>query len=902
LARYLVEQGAGPGSRIALVLPRTADAIIALLAVLKAGAAYVPIDPDYPPARVAYLLEDARPVATLTTAPLTDHPGHDLTDGDRLGPLTPATPLALIYTSGSTGTPKGAVLEHRGMVNLFHHHRTNLIGPEVEAAGGRRFRVALTASLSFDTSWEGLLWLLAGHELHFIGDDVRREPEELLGYIDRKRIDFLDITPTYAEELVAAGLLTRPGHRPAVIALGGEAAGTTLWSALRETPGLSAYNLYGPTECTVDTVWCRLADSETPIIGRPVANSRAYVLDGAGRPLPPGAVGELYLGGTPVGAGYHNRPALTAQRFVPDPFGTPDARLYRTGDQARWRPDGNLEFLGRADDQVKIRGFRIELGEIETVLSGHPDLAQVAVIGRQDRLVAYVVPASGAEHPDPAVLRRYLAERLPDYMVPPAFVTLDRLPLNQNGKLDRQRLPAPDPGAHVAGRPPRTPRERDLCAMFAEILGLPEVGIDDDFFTLGGHSLLVARLLARIRTAFGVRLGIRTVFQAPTVAALTEQLDAEAGADDPEIDLDAESELDSEITIAGCLPAATGDPRRILLTGATGFLGAFLLRALLEHTGAEIYCLVRAADDTEAADRLRSTLRHYRLWDDHLAGQAVVAVAGDLAEPDLGVGAKRFAELADDIDVIYHNGARVNHLEPYARLRPANVFGTREILRLATTTRLKPVHHVSTCDFAELSNGYVASKWVAEQLVRAAGGRGVPVAVYRPSRICGHSVSGVGGTDDALWNLIRAMLIIGAAPHTEQTADLVPADYVAGAIAHLSRQPGSIGQTFHLTSPRPTPIGTIVEQLRQRGHELTGVPHDEWTRRLTARAEAGDDALSLVTMHVDAGVPSAVFDQDNTRAGLAGSRIAIPVIDGEIIARYLDYFVGCGFFPEPRSR
>jgi len=523
LARMLVEYGAGPWERVALLLPRTADTIVALLAVLKSGAAYVPIDIDYPAERVAFMLADSgsrlvitdrgEPAGTTAIRPdsAEGYPDHNLSDVD----LAPNDPLCLIYTSGSTGRPKGVVLEHGGMVNLYAHHRAELIDRE---AAGRRFAVALTASLSFDTSWEGLLWLLAGHELHFVDDDTRRDPRAMVDYVVDRKIDFLDLTPTYAEEMVAVGLLEDGRHHPAVLALGGEAAGPALWSALRATPDIAAYNLYGPTECTVDTLFCRLSDSDTPIVGRPVANTRGYVLDASHRLLPPGVVGELYLAGRPLARGYHDRPELTAERFVANPF-RPGERMYRTGDLGRWRPDGNLEYLGRADNQVKIRGYRIELGEIEAVLAGHPDVTQAAVTVWDGRLAAYVVGAAF----EPAALRAYVADRLPDYMVPPAFVELDRLPVNANGKLDRAALPAPSIES-AGGREPTTDAERLLCGLFAETLGMPSVSIDDDFFALGGHSLLVAKLINRIKAEFGVKIGIRHVFDAPTVAKLVGSL------------------------------------------------------------------------------------------------------------------------------------------------------------------------------------------------------------------------------------------------------------------------------------------------------------------------------------------------------------------------------------------
>ncbi|MEU6076620.1 amino acid adenylation domain-containing protein [Micromonospora sp. NPDC047074] len=553
LASLLVARGAGPDRYVGLLLPRTSEAIVALLAVLKAGAAYVPVDPDLPARRVAAMLADSAPVVLVSTAALwADHRSVEIpallvdapgTAAELAGATVPVpeTGLApehaacLIYTSGSTGVPKGVVVEHRGLVNLFQHHRDTMIRP---AAGGRTRRAALTASLSFDTSWEGLLWLLDGHELHFVDDDRRRDPAAMLDYVARHEIDFMDITPTYAEELVATGFLDAGRHRPAVLALGGEATGPALWTALRDA-GMTVYNLYGPTECTVDTLWCRLAESTDPIVGRPLTNTRAYVLDPARRLVPPGTVGELYFAGAPVTRGYHDRPEQTAERFVDDPFGPPGERMYRTGDLARWRPDGTLEFLGRADDQVKIRGFRIEPGEIEAVLLGHPAVAQAAVVPREDtpgqlRLVGYVVPAGDAA-PEPAELRQFVAQRLPDYMVPPAFVMLGAIPRTTNGKLDRAALPAPDLAATTGGRAPRDHRETVLCGFFADLLGLPGVGIDDDFFSLGGHSLLVARLIGRVRAEFGVEIGIRTVFEAPTVARLAPALSTATGGGSTEV-------------------------------------------------------------------------------------------------------------------------------------------------------------------------------------------------------------------------------------------------------------------------------------------------------------------------------------------------------------------------------
>lgn len=944
LARLLVERGVGPENYVALLLPRSTDAVIALLAVLKTGAAYVPIDPDYPSRRVEFLLRDARPVLVVTihalaadlsnaivlddpnvAAAIATHSGRDLTDHDRVAPLRSRNPAYLIYTSGSTGEPKGVVIEHRGLANLFHHNRT-VMRAAAETTGKARIRGALTASLSFDTSWEGLLLMTNGHELHLIDDQTRRDPEAAARYITDRRIDFLDVTPTYAEELVAAGLLTEGRHRPAIVSLGGEPAGQALWTALLASPGGFDYNAYGPTECTVDALWCRLEDSTTPIVGRPVANCRAYVLDRRLRLLPPGAIGELYLAGTPLARGYHNRPALTAARFLPDPFGEPGSRMYRTGDLVRWRPDGRLEFHGRADNQVKIRGFRIEPDEIETVLSGHPNVAQAAVVVREDppaqrQLVAYVVPATDSGGADPAELRRFLAQRLPDHMVPAAFVTLERMPRTVNGKLDRRALPAPDFSALTTSARPRTPQERVLCELFAEVLGLPEVGIHDSFFDLGGHSLLATRLVRRIRRRLHIDLPARAVFDRPTVAHLADAGAASATT----VDLSAEAVLPPDITADG-QPASTRQ-QRILLTGVTGFLGAFLLRELLDRTHADAWCLVRATGEEEARRRIHDALARYQLWDESLSGR-IIAVPGDLEQPMLGLGATRFANLAEHVDVIYHNGARVHHLEPYARLKPANVNGTAEILRLACTARVKPVHYVSTCDVAVerhdnpdvlpehrlarpdsvLDNGYIASKWVAERLVRAAGERGIPVAIYRPSRVSGHSVTGACGTDDSFWNLIRAMIELAIAPdEASRGVNLVPVDYVARAITHLAHQTASDGTVYHLTNPRAVSVDLILEHLRRIGYKITSVTYEEWEHRLHDAADRATtpDTAPLARAALLNGarpatpLPNLTYDQSNVRRDLNGSGIDGPGIDETTISRYIQYFVDSGFFPAP---
>ncbi|MEU5217474.1 amino acid adenylation domain-containing protein, partial [Streptomyces sp. NPDC020807] len=553
LAHGLAAHGVGPEDLVALALPRSLDALVAVLAVLKAGAAFLPLDAEYPRERIAHMLADARPAVVLTGdgwplpevlegLAVLDAGEEAWADRPTEAPvvrLRPANAAYVIYTSGSTGRPKGVVVRHGGLANLLAFHRTETIAAVRQAHPDRRFRFVHTASLSFDTALEPLLWMVAGEELHLLDDDARRDAAAIVRYAEDARADVVNVTPGQAERLVEEGLLDR--CPPALLLVGGEAFGQSLWTALDAAPDTLVMNMYGPTECTVDSLHHLLAGDERPLVGRPLPNLRAHVLDAGLRPVPAGVPGELYLSGASLARGYLARPALTAERFVADPFAAGE-RMYRTGDLVRRREDGRIEYLGRTDHQVKVRGFRIELGEIEAVLTTHPDVLQAAVLpyepatasaaegatadaagqGRATRLAAYVVTRVPV---DPAELRAHVAAALPDYMVPAAFAALDALPLTVNGKLDRAALPAPELAAATGGRAARTAPEEILCGLFGEILGVDGVTVDDDFFALGGHSLLATRLLSRVRAVLGAELGIRDVFEAPTVAGLAQRLD-----------------------------------------------------------------------------------------------------------------------------------------------------------------------------------------------------------------------------------------------------------------------------------------------------------------------------------------------------------------------------------------
>ncbi|MBZ4324105.1 amino acid adenylation domain-containing protein, partial [Streptomyces huiliensis] len=528
LARHLIARGAGPEDRVAVLLPRSVDLVVALLAVWKAGAAYVPVDPAYPAERIAYLLADAAPRVVLDGPVDTRaYADGDVTDAERTAALVPAHPAYVIHTSGSTGRPKGVVVEHRALAAYLRYLRT--------AYPGIPGTSTVHSSVAFDLTVTALYGQLVSGgcvRLAELDEDAAQEAP-----------DFLKATPSHLELLASLPEQASPG---ACLVLGGEALHGRALQAWRERhPDTWVVNAYGPTESTVNCCDHRLPPGAPlppgPVpIGRPFPGVRAYVLDGRLRPAPTGTTGELHIGGTQLARGYLDRPALTAARFIADPFGPPGSRLYRTGDLARWRSDGLLEFAGRADGQVKVRGHRIELGEIEGVLRERPDVVRAAAAvhgsGPEDgdrRLIGYVVPAPGAAV-DPEEVRRDAARLLPAPLVPAAVLVLDALPLTPNGKLDRAALPAPDFTGAARGGAPRTAREELLCELFAEVLEVPTVGADDSFFDLGGHSLLVVRLAGRLRAACGVRVTIRDLLDAPTPAALARRTAAgEAGTADP---------------------------------------------------------------------------------------------------------------------------------------------------------------------------------------------------------------------------------------------------------------------------------------------------------------------------------------------------------------------------------
>jgi amino acid adenylation domain-containing protein len=540
LAHHLRALGVGPDVLVGLCVDRTPIMAIGALAILKAGGAYVPFDPSYPKDRIAFMLSDAKPAVLITQSSLRETfvaegrvtlvldsesaevaalPSSPLSDPGTLDNLA-----YVIYTSGSTGKPKGVQLTHRGLLNLvLWHHQAFAITPAD--------RATQLASQGFDAAvWELWPYLTAGGSIHFVAEAVRTEPERLRDWIDDHKISISFVPTPMAEHILK---LQWPANTSLRLLLTGA-------DRLRYYPPVSlpfsVVNNYGPTECTVvatsGTVQKESGSVTFPPIGQPIANTQIYILDSELRPVTDGQPGELHIAGTGLARGYLNQPDLTAEKFIANPFSNnPGDRLYKTGDMGRLLPDGQIEFLGRADDQVKIRGYRIELNEIIRVLNQHPAVQDSVVTASADdsgdnRLVAYIVSNTT---PAPTILdlRAFLANALPEYMLPAAFVQLGALPIGPNGKVDRSALPAPDVGnrmlddSYVA---PNSPTERLIANILAKLLGLERVGIHDNFFLLGGNSLLGTQVIAQIRSHFDVDLTLLSLFDHPTVSGIAAQV------------------------------------------------------------------------------------------------------------------------------------------------------------------------------------------------------------------------------------------------------------------------------------------------------------------------------------------------------------------------------------------
>ncbi|MHA7958372.1 amino acid adenylation domain-containing protein [Streptomyces sp. L500] len=962
LAAHLLDRGVEPGTPVGVCGSRSLEALVALLGILKAGCAYVPLDEDLPPARLRAMAEDAGlraavvlpgsadPVRGLPvrvefdTSDTVEH-AVDRPRGTRHA-ADPADCAYVVFTSGSSGRPKPVAIPHRGVARLV------LSDGELPPPGpgdGVLHAYGLSSDASTIEIWGALL---TGACL------VLADREELL-------------SPTALEELfrargvTVAYLTTSVFHlvartRPQALAplrfasAGGEAMDPRLANeVLAACPGTTVVNFYGPTEnsvvSTAHVVRELPADATHVPIGRPFGATVCHVLRPDGTAAAPGEEGELYVGGDGLALGYLGDPRLTAERFVDLPAHQPHGPLYRTGDLVVRHADGLLEYRGRLDRQVKLRGVRVELDEIEARLRAHPEVGEAVVQLESGALTAYVTAAAPGGPLDLPGIRAYCAEWLPPQTVP-TLVAMDHLPVTSGGKVDRARLKALAPRPRGTGEPGEADPSKvegvldALAEVWHQVLRVRPTP-QDDFFRLGGDSLLASETVTRTLAVLGLdaALGsalIRALLAAPTLegfATAVRELRGGAGGparNEPAVDFERESELGFELPPAQGPAPRPEDPRNVLLTGASGFVGAFLLDRLLRMTSARVHCPVRASGAAHADRRVRNTLARYGLSLDEAAWRRVECFPADLSEPGLGLSPDHAAELSGSLDLIVHNAARVNFLYPYEELRSANVEGTRRVVQLAAPRRV-PVHFISTVAVVAgfgtagvdkvdedmplahadgLTMGYAESKWVAEEVLRRAAEQGLPVAVHRPYEVTGDRVTGACNTETAICSLFKTIAETGLAPDIELPMDFVPVDHLAEAVVHIATRRPAGWRVHHLTNPRPAMLSDVLDRMRAAGFAIRTLPYDQWVGELVRHVARNPKSatapfvslcvdrsrnadMSVKEMYLKGVFP--VLGRRNAEEALDGSGLDCPPVDTALLDRYLEFFFSSGYIPRP---
>lgn len=973
VSSYLQSLGVKPNSLVGLCVERSFDLIIGVLGILKAGSAYVPLDSSYPTERLRYMVDNAQLSAILTQSHLTKRlPESDAqlvcldSDWDTIAqhPIqiteqTESDSLAyVIYTSGSTGNPKGVAMPHGPLVNLIKWQQ-------------KQFRnIAATTlqftPISFDVSFQEIFSTLCfGGRIVLIEDTVRRNAESLLGYISDQKIERLYL-PFIALQHLAEVAVTQsklPIALTEVITAGEQLKITrsiAKWFTTMEQCTLC--NQYGPSESHVVTSLTLTGNPKDwphlPPIGQPIDNADIFILDPELRRkedpiklVEEGQVGELAIGGIPLAQGYLNQPNLTESRFILNPFkGKTSEKLYRTGDLVRKLPDGNFQFIERIDDQVKIRGVRIELGEIEAILSQDQGVKDVAVIAREDqtgakRLHAYIVTSSDYSSADAETLEMQLREsmkqQVPSCMIPTTFTFLEEIPLTPSGKADRRSLPTPvnhRPALSTDYISPKTDIEKTLAHIWSKTLETSPIGIEDNFFDLGGNSLQAIQLVHQVRETFQIELPIVSLFDSPTVNQFAQSVKTaielgEASTSDTISvpDLIAETQLDEAINIKQAKEPfkVEKNPQNVLVTGVTGFLGVFLLQELLDKTQANVHCLTRAKSLQEGQTKIKANLQKYGLWKVNYAPR-IIPVLGDLAQPSLGLSGESWKNLATCIEVIYHSGASISLINPYSSMKDANVLGTQELLKLATQKRIKSFHFISTLDVFQTDqafstqpiteedslnpkeaiyfDGYTKSKWVSEQMVWAAKSRGLPVCVYRPAMISGHSKTGIANQTDLMNRLIKGFIQLKSAPQSSMVINIAPVDFFSQGVIHLSQQSESIGKSFNFINPNPVSMMEFTQAISDCGYPIQLVDHAKWQSTLLNKLGEFDGIVSVLTSKMSANQSSYIERSSvnawqvsckNVLEGLSETTIRCPEINAKFLAPYLAYFAQTGFIQKP---
>lgn len=978
LASQLRSHGVGRDNLVGVLLPRSANYVIACLAALRAGGAFLVLELAYPPDLLADVLEDAQPTVVVTIsaevgkikagiALVVLDEQESATNGHSEDHVQQPLPLEddldklafVAYSSGTTGKPKGIANPHKASV-LSYNFRFGL--SDLQPGD----RVACNVFFV----WEIIRPLLRGATVVAVPDDASYDPRMLVDLLATKKITETLFTPTLFAAVLARhqSLGTRlPDLK--TIWLNGEVVTTDLARrGLKALPNTRLLNVY--SACETHEIACgdvrdmleKLDKDATYCpVGPPLIDRKyIYILDESGQKVDEGENGELFVGGHLLARGYLNRPETTAKAFIRNPYISKiGARMYRTGDKARLLANGLLEITGRVGAMIKIRGYSVVPGKVESAIVNHLAASRCAVVAFGDgidrQLVAYFVRDKGSSDERPVVeidrtgrsatARRMLMPYLAHYMIPSLWVELDELPTSDvSGKVNLKALPPPRPSSPTgsARRFEQSPIAiEQITEIWASILGVSASSITPEynFFDLGGHSLLLADLAARLSNTFGLRVPVARLANPATlnghldtVRAIRDGHTAEVQENLPAV-LRADSVLDKDIQPQNPKFCAIKDAKTILLTGVTGFLGAFLLRDLLENTSAQILCMVRFADSSQddipaGIARIRRNMLDFGLWSDNIM-ERVEILTGNLARKRFGLAPDTFNELAERIDIILHAAATVNLVYPYAALQKPNVGGTREVLRLAAQGGAT-VQYISTNgvllpksgregwsedamlevdDVVKLADGYGQTKWVAEQLALEAGRRGVPIKIHRLGTISGHSETGAANAWDLLTALIVESVRIGRYPDVKGwRAEMTPVDFVSKAIIHLSNQTETEQTIYHIGDPDPVDISQVFGDLNTLGYPTEPLEFEKWVALWDDKrgsAKGGDGAFTVDILR--SGMPSIDFLRDVVvldNAKTRPLRLAIerPKVDQILLETYTRHWYARGWLPKPPTR
>ncbi|MGL5385982.1 MAG: amino acid adenylation domain-containing protein [Enterobacterales bacterium] len=961
LAGYLQQKGVREEMPVGILMEPGIEQIICQLAIMGAGGSCVPLDPAMPDDRINFMLEDVHATLTISNeasrrralySPVLVLEPALLQPSDITGSVASATGNThrshILFTSGTTGRPKAVEIEAKGIIRLTANpHYIQLRQTD---------RISSSSNPTFDASlFEIWAALLNGATLVILAKKTIVDPYELEEAIEHFSIDVMFLT-TALFHLVAS-IRPHAFHALRYLVVGGETLNPFFLRQVLDAGGPQRFiNAYGPTEGTTLTLTHVLSHldvmGDNIPLGKPIDQTQAFILDDKFQRVPAGKMGRIYISGEGLARGYWQRPELNRERFITiDVFNdNQPIRLYDTGDSGWQRDDGAFMFAGRTDNQIKIRGHRIETEEIEAQLLESQLLHAAAVcVIRKDNtepyLVAFVVP----NQPGDSVLaevKTWLAKKLPEYMRP-RLSLVESLPFTFNGKIDRAKLLADFARSSI--QPLSSPLivgdvnpEMMVLETWRRVLDDPTVTIDDDFFQSGGNSLQAARLIVEIGRQTGQRLSVQNLYDAPTPQSLIKLLER---SDQKQEDITSvllnDGKLPDDIwPLPSSSPAEIAvapQAGNVLLTGATGFLGAFLLRDLLMKPDVRrVICLVRASDNQHALLRVQSNLQQYGLWQDDFYPR-LEAFASDLAKPLLALDGPLYEQMARECDIIFHLAAHVNYIQPYCAHYSGNITATENILRFAVSEKAKPLHYVSTIAIfgpagllshrtriyenddifpylagLKYDSGYSQSQWVVERIIWQARDRGIPLAVYRPGFIMGDSASGAGNPKDFVARLIKGCVQVGAYPQLpNQRKEFIPVDYVSRALLNLALGENNLGKAFHLVPPdstQSTDLDSFFELINLNGFNLQPVSYPEWISRLENDENlASNPLMPLVPMLSEAvygeltrwqvyeNMPT--YDAQNAQNGQMKSQhpLSFSVMEVSLLGRYLDYWRRTGY-------